>query len=83
MDKFEPLWFEYGHELSQEERLILNLGFGISSEALSYLAIAKRLNFRDSSNVGRLIEDALKHLIHVAKQPRTEGVGLRSYESHS
>ena len=70
LDKFLTLWLSYRHELSEEEQLLLNLGFGLSGEVLSYTEIAQQLNYSGSKNVGRLIEDALNHLRKAAKKNR-------------
>ena len=67
VDKFLPIWIIYRHELSQEEQLILNIGFGISGEVLSYTEIARQLGCSGSQDARRLLEDALLHLRKVAR----------------
>lgn len=72
IDQFEPLWLMHGHELSEEEQLLLNLGFGISGEVLTYTEIARHLNFSNPSHAGHLIEHALKNLRRAAQNSRQE-----------
>ena len=71
-EKYESLWAKFQHRLSENERVAIDLNFGISGTFLNHLEISKRLNFKSSGYSSTVIQRGLHKLRKAAMKKQVE-----------